>query len=155
MSNIRNRRYYACPRPNIDQLDRLIGDLKTLVEECANQAGSYYPKNLLHEGKIQVCYFDRNGKQKCQEKKIPMNLIDLKRKADECLDGNENSCRVYINLYSKLVDYIYRLSDSLRRSVPPGSTNIGIRVVTRCLPMRPRPGQGYIPGYGAPILLVS
>lgn len=152
MSSIRNRRY-ACPRPNTGQLDQLIGDLQTLVEQCADQAGPYYPKNLLHEGKIQVCYFDRNGRQKCQERKIPMNLIDIKKRGDECLDGNQNSCRLYQDLYLKLVDYIDRFSDSLRRSVPPGSTNIGIRVVTRCLPMRPQPGQGYIPGYGTGIRL--
>ena len=153
MSSIRNRRY-ACPRPNLVQLDQMIGDLKTLVEECVDKAGPYYPKNLFQEGSIQLCYLDRNGIKRCELKRIPINLIDLKKRADECVGGNQNSCRVYKDLYFKLVDYIDKFSDSLRRSVPGGATNIGIRVVTRCLPMRPQPGQGYIPGYGAPIRLV-
>ena len=154
MASRYGRRRYNCPRPNTEQLDQLIGDLQGLVETCVSKAGSYYPNNLFQEGKIQLCYVDRNGRRQCELKTIPINLIDLKKRADECENGNQNSCRLYTDLYFKLIDYMERLTDALRRSVPVGATKIGIRVLTRCLPKRPQPGQGYLPGYGTPIRLL-
>lgn len=147
------RRRPQCPRPSIADLDKLVTELKYLVNQCKTKAGPYYPKNLLQEAKIQLCYLDRNGRRHCKYKTIPGNLIDLQKKADECLAGNPVSCQSYTRQYLKLIDDIGRLADALTRSVPPGSGPVGIKIATRCLPKRPQPGQGYIPGLTNPIRL--
>lgn len=143
-----------CPQLSIGQIDALIGDLQTLVEECKDKAGdNYYPNNLFQEGNIRICYTDINGRRQCDDKRIPMNLIDLAKRADECNAGNQRSCTAYQNLYLKLIAYMEKLTDALRRGVPSDASNIGIIVGTRCLPKSPLPGQRHIPGFGKPISL--
>lgn len=149
------RRPYGCGRPNSDQLDQIEVDLNTIITGCKDAAGPYYPKNLLLEGKVQMCYIDRNGRQKCEEIKLPFNLIDFARLEDACDGGNGdlNACARAGELLLEFRDRFDRIVDGLRRRVPPGARSVGIRIKTRCLPKRGGPPGKYIPGVTQPIIL--